>query len=454
MNLDGMRAVVIDDKPEEVENLFLALNKKGISYNYYRNIQDLPLNPQKGVRLVFLDFNLNAGEDVDPKTKESLIENFIFKIIDRDNGPYILIIWAASIDNDEILKLLKKRMPKNNIPLPVSIINDFHKIEIKDNADQIIKKIEDKIKLDKIVNVLLQWEKYGHLALNETLKDFIIKNESKIPLDEFLVNVDKGIKNNFYNLCIAEFGKDNIKKDFSIIRTPQFLLNEFFKENSDKQILNDKDYTNLLVEEIYQENKDYTFLEKAKMNTFFHLDFNKNGLFCPGSFYSIKLSKNEVAPIKYNLNLNSDGLSEHFKHLEINALKNNLFDSFLDCEDTKKAVILKQQLINECTPILFEISPECDYAQNKLKSAKFILGLIVPETMPIKKKAYHLYQSSHLFIEGKVYYLVMHSDYLVNIKLSKIKEKEKLFVARKSFFTHIQHWFSRYTSRPGKIEFN
>ena len=82
------------------------------------------------------------------------------------------------------------------------------------------------------------------------------------------------------------------------------------------------------------------------------------------------------------------------------------------------------------------------------------MGLIVPKEMPIKERALHIYKSSPLFINNEIHFLVIHSDYLVNIKKSKIENKEKYFVARKSFFTHIQHWFSTHTSRPGKIEFN
>lgn len=455
MNLEGMRAVVIDDVYEDVKKLFLALNKKGIPYSYYSNIKDLPLCPQEGIRLVFLDFNLNASGDTDPKTKESVIESFLSKIISQDNGPYILIVWATSFENEEVLKLLKERLPKFQKSLPVLIINDFKKDDLKDNANEIIKKLGEKIKLSKIVNILFQWEKFGHEALNETLKKFIGENLDEKNLDIFLEKVDYKIKNDFYNLCVSEFGKDNVKKNISIIKTPQFLLNEFFKENSDKRILDFKNYEESLIEEVFNKNKKYTLLEKAKKNTFFHLDLKKNSQLSPGSFYSIKLSRHETAPIPYNLDANSDGISKHFKHFEITSLKNNLFDAYIDCDKDGEKKKLKEQLIDKCTPILFEISPECDYSQNKMKSAKFIIGLIVPEEMPIKKKALHLYKSPAIIYTGKdIYRIVMHSNYIVNIKLNKIKDKEKLFVARKPFFTHIQHWFASHTSRPGKIEFN
>ncbi|MBS3087332.1 hypothetical protein J4226_01945 [Candidatus Pacearchaeota archaeon] len=448
MKLEGIRTVVIDDKLEEVNELLLALNKKGIPYNYYSKLEDLPDEPKEGIRLVFLDFNLGVSSDVDVKTKESVIENFLHKIISQKNGPYILVIWAASIENNEVLKLLKERLPKSHNSLPVLIIDDFNKDEIKDDSGRIITRIEEKLILDKLVNVLFQWERFGHSSLSETLREFIGENEKKVSLDSFLNVIDGKIKRDFKKYTELELGsKDN--DDKNLLRVPQMLLNDFFKEKSDSFIMKQDYGPNIALEIRNIEDREYEKSDRAKINSLFNLNFNES---CeevrPGKVYLV--NKEFLDKIDFQFAFDKDNLKKE--------IMERYFQKTLTTDEEKDVDI-----------IALEITPECDFSQKNWKTHKLIFGILIPDEIYNKTKFYK--KDKQISMSGvsdsitkpllvrksrssKNFLISFDCLFFKTIKNESISGLNSLFSLRKPFFSQIQHIFANHISRPGKIEFN
>lgn len=487
MELEGLRAVVIDDKYEEVKELFSALDKKGISYNYYSDTSNFPLKKLTGVRLVFLDFDLFNDPMLEIKNIVSNIINLMKNIISKENGPYVLVIWAKDddgapiLDYDDVLLKLKENMPKANMPLPFLILEDFDKSDIKDDARSILKTIEKKFDLKKIINILIQWEKFGHEALNETLKHFIGENEGCNNLGEFMEQVDKKIKKDFYNLSVADLGKKNVsEKDLGSIKSSLKLLNLFFKENSDKRIDSFDKYELSVAKEICSNKEDYSEKEKSKMNAFFSLDKLKEKGIKPGSFYAIKISEkddfkdNDFLDLKImdNKGNNHNIILNHF---DLENIKEKIFDKIFNetsyrkdlGEDIKEENVelpkeqlteivnrFKQHQCKKCIPIICEITPSCDYSQKKWKSSKFVMGFLSPSEIPILANSRYLSNPLLIEFDGKMYNIILNANYTLHINFKYLEEINVLFRARKDFLSTIQHWFASHSSRPGKIEFN
>ena len=98
------KIVVIDDKPEEVASLIGTLSKNGIGVVYFTGqLEQLPLEPLSGIRIIFSDIDL--VESKDNKTKKSALLGVFQKVISPDNGPYIIVFWTK-------LKKITKRRSK------------------------------------------------------------------------------------------------------------------------------------------------------------------------------------------------------------------------------------------------------------------------------------------------------------------------------------------------------
>jgi len=88
--------VVIDDQPNEALPIIRAMSKKGIPTTYYQGNEEssLPDKPCQIVRLIFLDLQLIESNDAHQISKS--ITNVLQRIISKDNGPYILVIWSKN----------------------------------------------------------------------------------------------------------------------------------------------------------------------------------------------------------------------------------------------------------------------------------------------------------------------------------------------------------------------
>ena len=106
--------VVIDDVYDEVKPLFKILNHRGVGFVYYNgtDFNELPNQPLKGVRLLFLDFVLGT-EGQSPRNKISTLMGVVKKAISEDNGPYIILAWTKhDIPEDDLLGLFKEEILK------------------------------------------------------------------------------------------------------------------------------------------------------------------------------------------------------------------------------------------------------------------------------------------------------------------------------------------------------
>jgi hypothetical protein len=450
MNLEGLKAVIIDDTFDEVKNLFPALDKKGISYNYYSNSAGFPKKPLEGIRLIFLDFELNFTSDVDNKTKVSLIQGYLKRIISQNNGPYILIIWAKAeimADYEEVLKFLKEELPKTHKSLPL-LIFDINKNKIKNDSEKIIQEIETKITLDNIVNVLLQWERFGQLALSDTMENIVNENiTDKGNLDDFMTETNKKLKRDFKKFTQLDLG-NNMSKDKNLIYTPQFLLNDFFKERCDSKIISFKGHSDKLVKEIFNiEELSYSDIEKANINTTFSLNFNNGFDFPkPGNIYFLEDLKGTIKKeFKLKTELKEELVKPYFK---VSPISSDL---------------------TEIKIIALELTPECDFSQDHWKNFRLLLGVLLPLNLKEKFKFIknngtldrsNLGDSIYtpLLIKNKLdnreYYISFDSKFFETVSKNILKGKLCKFSLRRQFFLDIQHWFAKHASRPGKIEFN
>ncbi len=118
----------------------------------------------------------------------------------------------------------------------------------------------------------------------------------------------------------------------------------------------------------------------------------------------------------------------------------------------------KDAVFSKVTSILLEVSASCDYAQNKIKFARFLAGLDVPQNEigkfkhPNYKQPFEaLLSLGPLWIEKQDRYILLSSQYLVSLEIDRAKLLKPFARLRSQWLTNVQFWLAQQLSRPGIV---
>lgn len=402
------RIVVIDDEYEkEALPLIEALSKNGVSAMYFTGNQEkLPLEPLSGVRIVFLDIALAGTEGLDDKTKISTIIGVLSKIIGKKNQSYLIIAWTK---HSELIEGLKNNLKENP---PIFILN-LEKSECKDSQgnyeiSKIEKKLKKELKKAGAFQLFIIWENLVHKSTGKIVNDF----SSFYPLDD---KWDSNMCGVFQKLARAYAGKQLEDGDTDkLIKDALFTFNGTFLDTLENEISNKK-IEGLKINDSNNVNDDIA----AQINSKLHLIFQPPKKSLPGNIYKWE---NQV-----NIN--------------------DLFNGDIDLYPQKKSFLEKLKYI------LLEVSPSCDYAQDKWKLHRVLLGVMWPENdlKKIKKTADYIYFSPIFEVEGKIYKFVFDLRYLTTLSFDELTDKDPVLRIRHDLLVDIQSKLAGHINRPGVI---
>lgn len=119
MNLPkNARVAVVDNTYDEVSDLLAVLASEGVATLYYSGPRSFPTQPLKGVRLLFLDLELDGLRGQDDKMKASAAASNFLRLIAPDNGPVVVVLWTRHED----LEALVSSHLRNKSKVPVSVV--------------------------------------------------------------------------------------------------------------------------------------------------------------------------------------------------------------------------------------------------------------------------------------------------------------------------------------------
>lgn len=450
MLLQNARLLVIDDKPDEVESLLQMLNKNGLAYNYYKGDDQtqLPETPLKGVRLLFLDFVLGTDGQPD-NTKISTLMNVLKKTVSVDNGPYIILAWTG---HGELLDLFKQNIVQSrDIPTPMAIIN-LEKRECMNDLPKIERTIKQKMNDKQILEILLEWEAHAKGASCEVIK--VLSDISKPDIrqaqsyDQYSSEWNSKLERHIYRIAESALGK-NTKPGRDMLTAAQFSFTELFRDQIETGIRNETQPFRQLTRKIYShKDNGYSPSEQAYMNTSFLLI--KGGVgrkLEPGNIYKLTDVFEKIKCERKDCYYNKTRLT-----------KQEIVKEFY--KGDIKNYPRKKPLVRKVIPVLIEITPECDYSQQKWKNARMVMGVMWPESLeggasPKEKlrSGEFIYSPIPVEYAGEIYHLTFNAHHLFNVSFKLFGSVTPMLKARKEFLVDIQHWFSRHMSRPGKTEF-
>jgi hypothetical protein len=403
------RIVVVDDVAKEVFPLIKSLSKNGFAVTYFDGLKEtLPKTPLTGVRVVFLDMELNTAgyTGSKDKSKAAATANVFRNIIDvSSNNTYLVAIWST---HDELIEHFWRYVQEEKYECRfIGIIIDKPKCASKGYAVSVIEsEIEKSLKDQRAFKFFINWENIVHESSNNIVCDFSsFWNQEE--------EWDKKTLGTFISLARAYAGQTlDVDDHKDIIRNAMFAFNRSFRDSLESNILTDIDL-DISFSDI-SENSDDTII--AKINSKLHIS-QSNDITKPGNVY-----------------LEDD---------------TSLLDTLIsDCFENIAGIDRSEIKLFSC-----EVSPTCDFVQNKWRVNRILYGLKVPLKWDgkIKKRTDYLYKTPKLSIDNSEYKIIFDLRQLKAQKVGCLDKEKPIFTLRHDLIVDLQHKIAAHCSRPGMI---
>ena len=472
------KIVIIDDVFDDVKPLMKALSQEGMPFLFYKDQggDDLPINgPIENVRLVFLDLDLGLGGQ---NAKENIryVQERLYKII-KPNTPYVLVIWSTHEDKykqtllDEFDNEFSDYKPIAHCSLDKTAI-------LKLDEPKIVNTIRDELgnalKEFEAFNVFLLWENTANISagiLINGFTEFIGKDGSW----------DENAKHVLFKLSQAYSGKtinnkgDEEKLQDSFSTLNQVLIDQI--ENDVPPIIQaNKNIVNGNIAARLHNDNEYSSL----INNRLLLSKITDNSIMPGCLFFIEeeqeeelQTKKDSLKAKEDFFKNNDKMPTEVKEKALKQLKkgirnfeeyiikvnkdyNNIINGIITGAESEEKDELRRNISAKSKKIELNVSPLCDYAQEKMPLVRLLPGLLIEaelkETDDIKKQNFYNYFSDgKIRFEGKDYYFLFDFRYLYSKPQSIIKNRIARYKIRHQLIADIQLKLGSHINRSGVI---
>lgn len=303
------RVAVVDNVPDEVADLLSVLAKEGVSTLFYKGSSEFPAAPLIGIRLLFLDLELEGFENANDKTKASAAAANLKKLIGPDNGPLVVVLWT---NHAEVADLAKQYMLQE-VKLPLFVV-PIDKADCKEGKSFAVEKIKGQI------SEMLAQSSADCVGLYVNWENAVF--DSTVKLSARLSGVADGngdkwseiMSRAFYKLYRAECGKNALQTVQEQFVSSCHLYNSGLISNLDAAIaemrlgvsskfrLKDSPLGTVEEEEALT----------SKLNAFLFYDSMAHAAVVPGDVFAVRdvCDRNLVKAVLYDFGAKNDELEE------------------------------------------------------------------------------------------------------------------------------------------------
>lgn len=463
-----INAVVIDNDADDVLGITTALSKNGISTLpiHYRD-PTTALELCEGVaaagpRIIITDIQLRDG-GADPTVSDlSAVAACLQRIVERTEGPYVVLAWTTK---PEALEGLKDRVSKlfqlRGIRMPMyfdRICKDDCSIgENEYSANEILTRFQEHLESEASTRALMHWECSVLRAATESLNTLSVLDVSTLP---------QSLK------ALAEAVAGSNLKGFEATA-----INEAFA-----YVLKDKlSLLSLSTDAVERWNRVFDSasgtvpeLSKHQLNTLLHIDQNpQQEVICPGDVWIVEkpdkglFRQIEVGRSSKNLltKLVNEFLTSPIEGHELNRA------AIQESDPEKKAELAGEFKCQFGEPlkeaqlaakiVMVEISPACDFANQKKPLKTVALGVLVPSDKvgsAVVVKSSDANILAKIMYEDREHFLGFSAKYITALseELTKLDQLNltKTMRIRESLLQSWIHRFSAYNSRIGTVSFS
>lgn len=469
--LKTARVLVVDDQPEEAIPIMRSLGRLGIGCIYQRGIkvEDLPEEPFEGIRLVFLDLQLD--QEGEAKIVLSKTVSVLKALINTQTMPLLVICWTK---HEDYFEKFVSMAVKHIRGLKPGFIEKMKK-PANDSEDwgYLFPGIKEIIKKFPALQITWDWEQVVHDAVSQTTQMLanIVSSDFENDMGYIRDKWIEGLIKLFRTLVLAESGQivDKSNAQQALFNVMNALLKDRINHTIfDKKIA----YAEVIIP---QRNESISETQKARLNQMLLVERvrNEDTSINPGNIYlpDEKLEKNcihmicnlefkklagEIIEVK-----NKDPLYSEYKNKEEElkrTINKNSDNKELPGELSsirRKIKRLPYTIRKRCKPILVEISPACDFLQKKRPVSRFIGGILIPEKHKFcLKSGEYLNRLDPLTLPGidEIWVPVLNSRYQYGVTYpEKFIKNKPLCRFRSHVLVDIQVWAASRAIRPGKL---
>ncbi|WP_457571197.1 hypothetical protein [Desulfovulcanus sp.] len=448
----GAQVIIIDDKPEEAWPMAEAFSKLEIPVAWYKGTgeEDFPSEPLHGVRLLLLDLVLNP-----PSFDANYAAGAVFNTIAPTllSGPFAIVLWTSHPDEKqdfmESLDKYNSEKPHEEKVIPIAILdmnkNDFGSVgEAKEaredfDAERLIVEVKNVLKKLPPFDILIKWETSCSNAARRS-----VSRLSSLAL--MLAEMNKSrwggeVEKLMDWLASAAGGKPAISD-----RTSETYIRALFESLA---MIHDDAIRSLalsgqdspLQADTYIDSPD-NLKAKAALNTILLTERSDAGDM-PGAVLLLQETSNP------NLIFHGDKSEKPYRR-------------YLSCIFVRNYTRNKKLICESCVPVLVEVSPSCDFAQNKRKRLRFVVGLLVPVVPDrpdnlcdlLPEHAGYIKRIGPVMYDNKTFELVLDSLHFFSVPLDQENIRglpNPIFRLRSHVLVDIQAWLGRHLSRPGHL---
>lgn len=341
------KVVIIDNKREEVEQLEDLLTQNGASYIFYdyNKLRDTDIKKCSGIRLMFLDIRLEEGTS-DPKTLCTILASAIDKIVEKENGPYTIVLWTNEISlKDQVEEFLLERLSSDETTAPSCVCALDKKDFISEPETKLIEKLYEQLKEQHMMSFLFEWENNAMFISHKTIQLLLYGISPKLSNAE--------LETLFARIACLDHVRNKESATKNLVNVLSELMKDRYMEVFSKEelIKSLSDYWKVDFDKIGgSESIDVS--SKAKLNTSLNLNiYDEGNEDLPGKVYAVK---KEDLPFDYE-KFEKSTLSENWP-------TNNMINS----NGHHIPIVF--------SPIEVDVTPHCDYAQGKNHMIRTIYG--------------------------------------------------------------------------------
>lgn len=471
---------IIDDKINEALPLMNELAKRGVPYFYYDgNNKSYPKEPLDNVRIIFLDMHLDevAGGSTNTKNIVSSLIAGINALVSENNGPYVVMVWSKH-DSQHLIELKDTLLSKKSVDCkPSAVLNleksQFFKSEYKDNSgesewifkddgmDLLEKNLSEQLKMINSFLILCNWENgiknsaretvnaIGTLfdiqdqQWNDNLKACLVRMAKAYAGQMLEMSEEDIIKNVYYSM-------NSIISDFNGLEVEQMVK----KIAGEVQLQEENNNVNgSILFRLESGEKKYILSYDGKK---YYVYENENKRFENKNIKKLCKDNNEIVEQLYNAYLSNicaiNSLLNIRKYNIVSQRPGTIYEA---SEKLKKELCddryIEEELRADIRGIELEISPICDYAQNKRKRLRVLPGLEIPVGLLDKDDSKYSYLTKPIMIDGKERRFLFDFRFYTSELTTYFDKKEPLYAIGDGLLQIIKEELSAHGVRSGIV---
>lgn len=465
------QVVVFDDNPDEVKDLFKALSIHKIPFVYYQDEagEDLPEKPLEGVRIIILDLQLFTSGVVSEKNVIASIAIRLERVLQKDHG-YLLLYWSTK--EDKYVEILNKAFETDLSAFKPILQLSLNKSEAMSDPHKTFDYVKDKLIVEiarvDVLQAFMQWENLMSASTSKLVTEFF----NLVPRDE---KWNDNLKSILERLAIAYSGKRALQPDYSAnnkLSDAFFTLNQIHIDNIEQAVKLHEDTfdANGLFNNQIKDEDVYCHKINSKLLI---ADGSDRGLI-PGSIFFIDSeleSKEKDILYRFDNWVNNEEIPAEIKEKHIEKKKKEMDRKISDLnsqlesnekiyneilypclQETERGDL--KEILRESIKVELNISPLCDYAQNKLPLCRLLRGLMIKDSYREKliKSNVSLYISDVPITFNECnFYFVFDFKFLFSVEEKFIRMRSSPIKLRHQLLADIQVKLGNHVNRPGVL---